>query len=69
VHFLQAALAMNWRRWAIKVLAHDGWAAKPGTLEAVDRVLRQLQAQGYRFVTVSELLALGQADMSSAAGR
>ena len=51
------------------ILFHDGWAAKPGTLEAVDRVLRQLKAQGYRFVTVSELLALGQADMSSAAGR
>lgn len=51
------------------LLFHDGWGAKPGTLEAVGRVLEQLKAQGYRFVTVSELLALKPADMSSAAGR
>ncbi len=41
------------------ILLHDGWAAKPGTLEATDRILQSLKAQGYRFVTVSELLALG----------
>lgn len=41
------------------ILLHDGWAAKPGTLEAADRILQSLRAQGYRFVTVSELLALG----------
>jgi peptidoglycan/xylan/chitin deacetylase (PgdA/CDA1 family) len=40
------------------ILLHDGWAAKPGTLEAAGRILESLQAQGYRFVTVSELLAL-----------
>jgi peptidoglycan/xylan/chitin deacetylase (PgdA/CDA1 family) len=42
------------------ILFHDGFAAKPGTLEAVDRVLERLKAQGYRFLTVSELLALEQ---------
>jgi peptidoglycan/xylan/chitin deacetylase (PgdA/CDA1 family) len=42
------------------ILLHDGWSAKPGTLEAADRVMARLRAQGYRFVTVSELLALGQ---------
>ncbi len=41
------------------ILLHDGWAAKPGTLEATGRILEALKAQGYRFVTVSELLALG----------
>jgi peptidoglycan/xylan/chitin deacetylase (PgdA/CDA1 family) len=42
------------------ILLHDGWAAKPGTLEAAGRVIEHLKAQGYRFVTVSELLAQGQ---------
>ncbi|MFL5347664.1 MAG: polysaccharide deacetylase family protein [Hyalangium sp.] len=41
------------------ILLHDGWGAKPGTLEAAGRILESLKAQGYRFVTVSELLALG----------
>ncbi|MBN1209941.1 MAG: polysaccharide deacetylase family protein [Myxococcaceae bacterium] len=41
------------------ILLHDGWGAKPGTLEATGRILEALKAQGYRFVTVSELLALG----------
>jgi peptidoglycan/xylan/chitin deacetylase (PgdA/CDA1 family) len=41
------------------ILLHDGWGAKPGTLEATDRIIGSLKAQGYRFVTVSELLALG----------
>lgn len=39
------------------ILLHDGWAAKPGTLEAAGRVLEALQARGYHFVTVSQLLA------------
>lgn len=38
----------------------DGGRRKPGTLQAVDQVLAQLSAQGYRFVTVSELLALAK---------
>jgi peptidoglycan/xylan/chitin deacetylase (PgdA/CDA1 family) len=41
------------------ILLHDGWGAKPGTIEATGRILESLRAQGYRFVTVSELLALG----------
>ena len=39
------------------LLLHDGWARKPGTLEATGRIIEALQARGYRFVTVSELLA------------
>jgi peptidoglycan/xylan/chitin deacetylase (PgdA/CDA1 family) len=41
------------------ILLHDGWAAKPGTIEAAGRIIESLKGQGYRFVTVSELLALG----------
>jgi peptidoglycan/xylan/chitin deacetylase (PgdA/CDA1 family) len=39
------------------ILLHDGWAKKPGTLEATGRIIEGLQARGFRFVTVSELLA------------
>jgi peptidoglycan-N-acetylglucosamine deacetylase len=42
------------------ILLHDGWAPKPGTLEAAGQIIEGLKAQGYRFVTVSELLALGK---------
>lgn len=41
------------------ILFHDGGRDKPGTVQAVDIVLGKLKEQGYRFVTVSELLALG----------
>ncbi|WNG57468.1 polysaccharide deacetylase family protein [Archangium gephyra] len=41
------------------ILFHDGGREKPGTIQAVDIVLEKLKAEGYRFVTVSELLALG----------
>ncbi|MDY7228210.1 polysaccharide deacetylase family protein [Hyalangium rubrum] len=41
------------------ILLHDGWAPKPGSIEAAGRIIESLKAQGYRFVTVSELLALG----------
>jgi peptidoglycan/xylan/chitin deacetylase (PgdA/CDA1 family) len=52
------------------ILLHDGWAAKPGTIEAAGRIIESLKAQGYRFVTVSELLALKErTDMPSSAGR
>ena len=40
------------------ILLHDGGKPKPGTIEATDRIITSLQARGYRFVTVSELLAL-----------
>lgn len=41
------------------ILFHDGGQDKPGTVQAVDLVLGKLKAEGYRFVTVAELLALG----------
>ena len=37
------------------ILMHDGFYA-PATADAVERLLTQLEAEGYRFVTVSELL-------------
>ncbi len=37
------------------LLAHD---IHPGTIEAVPSVLRQLDAKGYRFVTVSDLIQM-----------
>jgi peptidoglycan-N-acetylglucosamine deacetylase len=49
------------------LLFHDGGRDKPGTLQAVDLVLEKLRAQGYRFVTVSELLALPGAKPSPSA--
>ena len=42
------------------LLFHDGGRDKPGTLQAVDLVLERLQSQGYRFVTVSELLDMAR---------
>jgi peptidoglycan-N-acetylglucosamine deacetylase len=47
------------------VLLHDGWAGRDhnsrtpqgGTLRALPRILERLAGDGYRFVTVSELLA------------
>lgn len=41
------------------ILFHDGGREKPGTIQAVDIVIGKLKEQGYRFVTVSELLKLG----------
>jgi len=37
------------------ILAHD---IHPGTIEAMPRVLNQLEAKGFKFVTVSELIAM-----------
>ena len=39
------------------VVFHEGGAPKPGTLEAVEKVLKALSAEGYRFVTVAQLMA------------
>jgi peptidoglycan-N-acetylglucosamine deacetylase len=39
------------------VLMHDGGEHRPRTLEATRRILEELTARGYRFVTVSELFA------------
>lgn len=41
------------------ILLHDGGLKKPGTVQATDLIIGKLREQGYRFVTVSELLALG----------
>lgn len=42
------------------VLMHDGGGHRSQTVAALARILAQLDAQGYRFVTVSELLRLGE---------
>jgi peptidoglycan/xylan/chitin deacetylase (PgdA/CDA1 family) len=47
------------------VLQHDPLAS---SYESVGRIVDELCARGYRFVTVSELLGLGEAEAESAAG-
>lgn len=42
------------------ILLHDGWREKPGTLQATGLIIEALHAQGYRFVTVAELLTPGR---------
>jgi peptidoglycan/xylan/chitin deacetylase (PgdA/CDA1 family) len=41
------------------ILLHDGWGSKPGTVAATERIVQALKQQGYRFLTVEELLARG----------
>lgn len=43
------------------VLLHDGGGDREQTVEALPRIIEQLRARGYRFVTVSELAGLKQA--------
>jgi peptidoglycan/xylan/chitin deacetylase (PgdA/CDA1 family) len=43
------------------ILLHDGGQEKPGTVKATERIIEALHARGYRFVTVSELLAARKA--------
>jgi len=46
------------------VLMHDGdWIDSRRAVEALTTILRELQAQGYRLVTVSELIRLGQSEV------
>jgi peptidoglycan/xylan/chitin deacetylase (PgdA/CDA1 family) len=40
------------------VLLHDGCGTREDTVAATDIIIQRLQADGYHFVTVSELLAL-----------
>lgn len=40
------------------VLFHDGGANRVQTVQALEKVLANLDAQGYKFVTISELLAI-----------
>jgi poly-beta-1,6 N-acetyl-D-glucosamine synthase len=41
------------------VLFHDGGGDRAQTVDAVDRYITLMEAKGYRFVTVSELVGLG----------
>ena len=43
------------------VLLHDGGGDRAQTVEALPQIIEQLKKQGYRFVTVSELAGLTQA--------
>jgi len=43
------------------VVLHDGGGERPETVEATRMVLEKMGAEGWRFVTVSELVAEGQA--------
>jgi peptidoglycan-N-acetylglucosamine deacetylase len=43
------------------VLLHDGGGNRAQTVEALPQIIEQLRARGYRFVTVSELAGLTQA--------
>lgn len=42
------------------VLLHDGGGNRSRTVAALPQIISQLQAQGYRFVTLSELMELSQ---------
>lgn len=44
---------------------HDGFGDRSQTVEAVGVLLRELSAEGYRFVTVSELLSLADREIDS----
>ncbi|MEO6391722.1 MAG: glycosyltransferase [Pyrinomonadaceae bacterium] len=43
------------------VLLHDGGGDRQQTLEALPRIIHELRARGYKFVTVSELAGMTQA--------
>jgi len=51
------------------VLLHDGGGDRARTVEAVDRLIGDLQARGYRFVTVADLAGLQRDDAMPFAGR
>lgn len=46
------------------VLMHDGGGQRSQTVAALPKILKQLSDQGYRFVTVSELLRLSEQERS-----
>ena len=50
------------------VLLHDAGGNRAQTVEAVDRLVGSLQAQGYRFVTVSQIAGLAPGSASSHVG-
>jgi len=51
------------------VLFHDGGGDRSETVAAVDALVTNLQEQGYRFVTVSDLAGLSAADVEPSASR
>lgn len=51
------------------VLMHDGGGHRSQTVAALPAILEQLSAQGYRFVTVSELLRLSDEARARGSGR
>ncbi|MGI6216729.1 MAG: hypothetical protein ACOYIK_03855 [Coriobacteriales bacterium] len=40
------------------VLMHDGGGDRSQTIQAVDKLIPELQKRGYRFVTIDELIEL-----------
>ncbi|MEK4424733.1 polysaccharide deacetylase family protein [Solibacillus sp. FSL K6-1523] len=44
------------------VLFHDGGANRRQTVQALEKILANLEGQGYKFVTISELLAVKKRD-------
>ncbi|WP_051304338.1 polysaccharide deacetylase family protein, partial [Calidithermus chliarophilus] len=51
------------------VLLHDGGGDRARTLEALPLLIERLRAEGYRFVTVPELLESGEVDTNPWAAR
>ena len=51
------------------VLLHDGGGDRRQTVEAVDRLITKLKAQGYRFTTVSEIAGLSPGTAVRQVGR
>ncbi len=45
------------------VLLHDGGGDRSATVEALPKIITELRAQGYRFVTVSELIGKTRAEV------
>lgn len=62
--------ATTWGGPGSIILFHDGNEEadpeRPGTLEAVERTIGKREADGYKFVTMDELIAAGAAEKKSA---
>jgi peptidoglycan-N-acetylglucosamine deacetylase len=50
------------------VLMHDGGGSHEGTAKALPEVIKRLRAEGYKFVTTTELLEAGMAAEASGTG-
>lgn len=42
------------------ILLHDGGGERPGTVQALETIIRELKARGFQFVTVSQLLTYAE---------